>query len=175
MLKAARTGLVPFRSHLEKCETCRALFTLLSRFPLAGQTEMARPPSDTVDRYALIPLLSEPHSRRPSLTGSVCYDSWAHRPAPELRDIPLGSVRRIRLEARPISFEVVAERRQDGWDFVARVYRANEVTSEFVLRIGSRSLLPRSQGYYHWSSKRTPRAVRLLSRSLQVKFEDVSW
>jgi hypothetical protein len=84
-------------------------------------------------------------------------------------------IRRLCLKAGKLSLEIVAERRQDCWEFVGRVYDSKKVSSEYVLRVGAKKLLPRSQGFYHWSSKGTPRTLRLLSQDLQVEFERLSW
>jgi hypothetical protein len=93
----------------------------------------------------------------------------------ELREATVGLTRRVCLEAGEVSLEIVAERRREGWDFVARIYKLQEVTSEFALRVGSRRVLPRSQGFFHWSSKRTPGSLELVSSSLHVSFEGLSW
>jgi hypothetical protein len=69
----------------------------------------------------------------------------------------------------------VAERTQYCWEFTARVYQAQEVCFKWVLQAGGRKLFPRSLGFYHWSSARTPHVIRLMTRSHYIDFEKLLW
>jgi len=175
MIEAIHTGRIPFKAHLNQCRPCRELFEALSRFPVAGRASIAPPSVGTVDRFAAVPLIDHPTASIHRITGRLTFDSWADRPAAQIRDITLGMIRRVCLNAGALSLEIVAERRRDCWEFVARVYDKKRVSSEYLLRVGAKSVLPRTQGFYHWSSKGTPRILRLLSRDLQVEFERLSW
>lgn len=175
MVKAIKTGKISFQAHLEKCEPCRREFELLRQFSIVGRPPVARPDSAAVDRFAAIPLIFDEASLRRTVSGNLTFDSWSQQPIAQLRDAGVGLTRRLCLEANRITLEIVAERQQDQWEFVARVYHKKEVSSEYVLKIGRQKLLPRSQGFYHWSSKRAPGKIRLLSKSLEVCFEGLSW
>jgi len=175
MIEAIKTGQIPFKAHLDKCRECREVFEALSRFPLAGRVPIARLTPGALDRYAAVPLIDRQPASAQRITGQVAFDSWANRPAAQIRDVTVGLIRRVCLQAGKLSLEIVAERRQDCWEFVARVYDRKTVSSEYVLRVGAKKLLPRSQGFYHWSSKGTPRTLKLLSQDLQVEFERLSW
>ncbi len=175
LIGAVASGCNHFAAHLENCVECRELFEALARFPVAGRERIAQPTPGALDRFAAVPLIDrKPNSLR-RITGQVVFDSWANRPSAQLRDVTVGLIRRVCLTAGKLSLEIVAERRQDSWEFVARVYDNKTVSSEYVLRVGAKKLLPRSQGFYHWSSKGTPRTLRLLSQELQVEFERLSW
>jgi hypothetical protein len=175
MIAAIKTGRIAFEAHLKTCRQCREVFEVLSRFPVAGRDRIAQPTPGALDRYAAVPLIDHRSIQSRRVTGRVSFDSWANRPAAQIRDVTVGLIRRICLKAGKLSLEIVAERRQDNWEFVARVYDKKAVSSEYVLRVGAKNLLPRSQGFYHWSSKGTPRTLRLLSQDLQVDFERLSW
>ncbi len=175
MLKAIQSGKVPFQAHLKSCQACRELFACLTEFPMAGRSTLEEPSQDAMAAYEAIPMLHVPEpSKRRKIKG-IAFDSWADRPRLEVRQAAAGLTRRICLEAGNISLEIVAEKRQGGWDFVARVYRDTEAATEFTLRIGGKKLLPRSQGFFHWSSPRAPRAIVLLSPSQRIDFEGLTW
>ena len=175
MMKAIKTGKIPFQGHLEQCESCRREFELLSAYSVAGAKPVRKPDADAIERYSAIPLIYEDASARRVVAGSLTFDSWSQKPVAQLRDAGVGLTRRLCLEANGITLEVVAEREQDRWEFVARVYQKKAVSSEYVLRIGRLKLLPKSQGFYHWSSKRAPAKIGLLSQSIEVSFEGLSW
>lgn len=136
---------------------------------------MEEPSSDAVASWAAIPLLDSEPTRPVRHHGSISFDSWAEAGAVAIRDISIGDVRRLVLTAGSISFEIVAERLQQGWECVARVYDKGNVTSGFVLRVGRRRLLASTQSFYHWTSKQGPRGIALLSSGREVEFENPSW
>jgi hypothetical protein len=148
---------------------------LLHRLKKTGSLSADLPSSEALERYAVIPLLFAQKSTPADRQGHISFDSWADRPAIELRNITRGHVRRIRLQAGPISLVLVAERRQEDWSFVARVYRHENVSCEFVITAGGHKLLPRTQGFYQWTSARTPRKLGLISPNMKVEFERLKW
>ncbi|MEE8575700.1 MAG: hypothetical protein V3T31_00460, partial [candidate division Zixibacteria bacterium] len=103
------------------------------------------------------------------------FDSWSQAPAMALRDMSAGHLRRIRLERGNISVEIVAEKQQSGWEFVARIRRDDEVLHDFVMKVGSRKLLAKSGGFFQWSSKSVPHEVSLTSFKQDIAFERLSW
>ena len=143
--------------------------------PATSLSGIASPPDEAVDRYAAIPLLFESLPDQEPMIGRVAYDSQAHGHTVGLRDVTDGYVRRLRLTAGRIVMDLVAERRENQWEFVARVYSGSEVTHDFVLKIGGRKLLAGSGGFFHWSSRSVPRKLRLLSYDTTVLFEGMSW
>ncbi len=175
MLRAIKTGKVPFRSHMDECKECRDLYTALSSFPVSGKPSMIQPSRDALASSMAVPALSR--SRKPvrKVVGRLSFDSWTASPALDTREAPLGITRRICLEAGAVTLEIVAERTREGWDFVARAYRSGKVASEFALRVGRNSILPRAQGFYHWSSARAPRVINLRSPDLHVSFKGLTW
>ncbi len=175
MKKAIKTGIVPFEAHLEECPACRKEFDLLREFPVSGQPPLRKPSTQAVDRFAAIPLLYKNSKNVRHIAGAVTFDSWSQQPLAQLRDAGVGLTRRICLEAGSTRLEIMAERKRDGWEFVARVYEAERVSSEYVLRVGRQKLLPRSQGFFHWSSKRAPKVLRLASNGVEIDFEGLKW
>lgn len=134
-----------------------------------------QPPTSLMQSLTAIPVLFQDVPAAQSTSGIIVYDSWAAKSAESLRDAGPGFVRRLCLAADPVAIELLAERQEVDWRFVARVYENDQVCARFVLQVAGRKLLPRSQGFYHWASRRPPRQVRLLSRSLTVEFGKVRW
>ncbi|MBN1211714.1 MAG: hypothetical protein JXA92_03980 [candidate division Zixibacteria bacterium] len=133
------------------------------------------PSKEALNRYALIPLCHRPTAGGEVLHGKVAYDSWAHGSPVALRDTTDGFIRRLQLKAKKISLEIVAERRQNSWQFVARVYSGEKVLHDFVLKVGREKLLPFSGGFYQWSSPKVPATVKLLSYERKIVFDRISW
>jgi hypothetical protein len=142
---------------------------------MSGKSPLEQPSRDHVDFLSSIPLLEE--SRKPGriIIGAMTLDSWKSIPAVALRDSPGGLERRIALQASDITLEIVAEQSEGTWEFVARVYKKQTVTKEFVLHVGRSKLIAQREGFYHWSSKSPPRTIRLLSRAVQVNFGTLKW
>jgi hypothetical protein len=86
-----------------------------------------------------------------------------------------GHVRRLKMKAGRLTFEIVAERRNNRWEFVARAALGRRVTSQFVLKVGRRKLLPQAGGFYIWRSKSVPRLMRLESYEQSIVFEKLAW
>jgi hypothetical protein len=140
-----------------------------------GRSRLILNPSGaSLERLEAIPLLFETGRAR-ALPGKIVYDSWAHGPAVALRDVTDGHVRRVVLRAGKVSLEIVAERRQRDWQFVARVYSGGQVRHGFVLKVGARKLLPGSGGFYQWTSRAVPHSLSLFSYRKNLVFERVSW
>ena len=175
MMKAIKTGHISFQAHMDVCPTCREQFDMLSRFPVSDRPPTSRPSTEAIERYTAIPLLYHETGTVRQMRGRLIFDSWAERPLAQLRDAGPGLTRRICLEANGIRLEVVAERGRDRWEFVARVYDKNQVSSEYVLRVGRQRMLPKSLGFFHWSSKRAPAVVHLFSRTADIEFKGLSW
>ena len=175
MIDALEKNRTPSPEHLERCDSCRTEFELMHMIGAPDSPPMAIPSDDAINRYALIPLLSEGPKSREVASGAVVFDSWSERPAAELRDVPDGLVRRICLEAGDIRLELVAERHQGVWDLAARVYENAKVSLGFVLTAGRRRLLPQHLGFYTWTSKSVPRRISLQSDSRQIGFDTIQW
>jgi len=175
MLTAIRKGPAPFQVHLKQYETCRNLFELLKQFPLIGSPPIVEPNAHAIERHTAIPLLYDQRSATQLLKGSVVFDSWSEQSAIQLRDVGTGFMRHLCLKAREITLEIVAQRHQHRWEFTARVYQGSKASFRWLLRVGGKNLHPQSLGFYHWSSKRTPRSIRLLTRSRRIDFEKLAW
>ncbi len=135
----------------------------------------ARPTGEAVERYCNIPLLFDEGSQTHSVRGKTIYDSWAQSPALALRDTADGFIRRLKLRAGKLVLEIVAERRDNLWEFVARVYDRKKVTNSFVLKAGGRRFLPQTGGFFVWSSRTVPVLMCLESFETCVSFEKLSW
>lgn len=175
MIRAIQSGDIPFAEHLERCPVCRNQFGLLKRFPVSGYPPIAAPDKHGVERYAAIPLVYGKITPSRLRAGKISYDSWSRVPAMQLRDIGPGATRHLRLTAGTTTLELVAERQQDRWEFTARVYYGKEVMARWALYAGGRKLLPRSLGFYHWSSRHRPRIIRLMTRYEMIQFERLPW
>ena len=175
LIKAAQTGEVPFASHLKVCADCQEMFELFVQYAPDDRLTDLAPSPQSVARAKAVPKLVA--SRKPSrgVTGRVTFDSWADVPAVQLRSTVGTLERRMRLEAGSYTVELVAEREQKEWEFVARIYRGARVTSEFILQVGRRKLVPQSQRCYFWSAKNPPKTLQLLSPELKIEFGKLIW
>lgn len=140
-----------------------------------GYESADRLSQEALNRFEAIPLLSRDESSIAERTGQISYDTWAGDTAATLRDAAPGYIRRVTLKAGQLILELVAERRKTDWEFVARVYEGNEIRHDFVLRAGRNRVLPRSGGFYRWSSVAVPRLVRLNSYDSNISFQELSW
>jgi len=175
ILEAIKEGKIPFQEHLDQCESCRNLFEFLRDFHLAGQSAIVAPSETAMQRHIAIPLLREKISVSRLLRGFIVFDSWSGEPAFQLREADSGFVRHLRLKSGDITLEMVAESRPEGWEFTARVYKGRRVSSRWILQAGGKRMLPQSQGFYHWVSKRKPHLFRLITTSMHIDFEKLSW
>ena len=175
LLKAVRTGRIPFREHLKHCPACRSLFELLRAFPLAGQKPLCRPSAQAMSRLAAIPALVGTGATPRRRTGNIEFDSWSHMPALQLRDLGPGSVRRLSLKAGRTTLELVAEQHEGHWEFTARVYQSGRVSSCWALSAGGRRLLPQSMGFYLWTARQAPRTISISNDTEAIEFGGLSW
>jgi hypothetical protein len=127
-----------------------------------------------LDRISAIPLLFGKESGIEKI-GKVHYDSWSQGQAVVLRDVTGHCVRHVVLKAGRVRVEIIAERRQTDWEFIARIYHKEQILNDSVLKAGNRKLLPSSGGFYRWTSKFVPHAIRVFSYDRNLSFEKLSW
>ncbi|MFH1685903.1 MAG: hypothetical protein ABIE70_00085 [bacterium] len=175
LIKAARDGSTLFASHLQGCQSCRLLFEMSRQLDAANQEPLQQSSAVLAARIRAIPLLQATRRILDRVTGRATADSWSQLPAMALRDGSAGLERRLVLQADDVRLELVAERTVDDWEFVARIYEHNKVADQYVLKAGSRTVVPREEGFYHWSATRPPKTIRLLGQKLQLDFEKLSW
>ena len=174
MIKAIKSGDKSFRRKLSESSGDRTLFDLMERLGTGGG-RLDQPDKSAIARHSTVPLASAATPRNATLRGRVSFDSWANHPAPALRDATAGHTRRFRLTAGKVVLEVVAERLQNQWEFVARVYKNEEVSSEYVLNVNKKRYLPEGQGFYHWSSSTVPKQLAIMSADTAITFEELKW
>jgi hypothetical protein len=138
-------------------------------------TGFAKPSDAAIARFCNIPLLFEESYDARTVRGRIIYDSWADDPATALRDTTDGHIRRLELKAGNLALEIVAERRDNVWEFVARVYDGKKVANRFVLKVGGRRFLPQTGGFFVWSSRMEPKILCLESFDTNISFEKVPW
>lgn len=148
---------------------------LPSQVKKAAPVGFAKLSDAAVERYCNIPLLFEESSEARTVKGRIIFDSWADSPTIALRDSVDGHIRRLKLKAGNLVFEIVAERRDNVWEFVARVYDGKSVTNSFVLKAGGHRFLPQTGGFFIWSSRTVPKILRLESFDSNISFEKLSW
>lgn len=152
-----------------------AVKTLLEQITSEVQDRIVSPGTNAVKRFTAIPLLHKNPVSVTCDTGYIDFDSWAALPAVQMRDISPGFIRRICLTAKNITLEIVAERQQSEWEFTARVYDSGETSQEWILSAGGKKLLPKSLGFYHWTSQRTPSRLRIFNNDRHISFEKLKW
>ncbi|MCK5269118.1 MAG: hypothetical protein KAR07_13155 [Spirochaetes bacterium] len=175
MIKAAKAGRIPFRAHLKNCFSCQELYDLLRVFHLSISEDEKNISEDLIAKFSSIPLLVESRNPSKEINGMVVFDSWTNLTPQQFRDSGKGYERHIRLKALDIILEIVAEHQLEGWDFTARVYKKNQASSEFILKVGREKLFTLSQKCFYWSAKNPPNKVQLLSPEMKIDFESISW
>jgi len=145
--------------------------------PLANRAkrQLADPSEEAIERFCSIPLVCDPVSSARPVHGKVVFDSWAGTVSQALRDNVDGHIRRLKLRAGRLTLEIVAERRDNRWEFVARASLGRKVSHRFVLQVGRRRLLPQTGGFYIWDSRSVPHLLRLESFDNRFVFEKLSW
>ena len=157
--------------HLDKCEVCRELATLLYDLSPGIDVEILQPTPEAVRRHSAIPNLLDEQKPSPELTGTVAFDSWNQRPGRTLRDPGPGAMRRIRMEGAGTTLELLAQRLRGVWEMTARVYENSRPSVRWVLYAGPRKITPGVLGFYHWNSKAMPRLFRLQNSTFRLRFE----
>lgn len=175
LMAAATKRRNPFAAHLKVCRECRIIYQLMSKVSQQGGPDIECTTEEAVIRHVQIPLLHDKSSSVRTIPGTVVYDSWFDRAAVNIRDVTFGHVRRIKMKAGKTSLEIVAERHEGGWSFVARIYEKNAVSFKYVLTVGSKRLLSKAQGFYHWSSIRPPRIIKVKADNTEIVFERLQW
>jgi hypothetical protein len=137
--------------------------------------ELAKPSNEALTRFKSIPLLFQTPSHVPLRTCPIVYDSSAGGPLIGLRNATDGHIRRVRFAVGGLELEVVAERRDKAWEFVARVYQEGDVAHRFVLRAGARKLMADAAGFFHWTSESVPHRFQLFSFEEKIACEVVPW
>lgn len=136
--------------------------------------QLLAPSSHSRQRLHSIPFLFDTSVRSAAIFGRIDYDSWAEL-APGLRNSEDGHIRRMRFNAGKISIEIVAERRESGWEFIARIYSENSVVHEYVLNVGNKRLLAQADGFYHWTSKSLLQRIQIVSPDQHIEFGGIKW
>jgi hypothetical protein len=175
MQDAIKSGSIDFSAHLEACESCRATFEILRELGPYGLSPEPEVSESALERFSAVGLGDFKAQSGRVLHGLVSFDSWADRPALELRNSGVGDIRRVCLKAGTLLLEMIAERRRSSWAFVARVYRRGNSDSEVAIRVGQQHLLPQSEGFFHWTSSKAPRSLVVLTPAGEVIFEGLSW
>lgn len=133
------------------------------------------PSSDAIERFCSIPLIENRADSAKAGTGRVVYDSWRALPTQAMRNVAEGHIRRVTIKAGRLRLELVAERRAQKWEFIARVYSDKKVRHDCLIITAGRKLLPGSGGFYHWTSTRTPRTIELQTYSQHHLIEGIAW
>jgi len=176
IIKAAQTGVVPFKDHLRLCRDCRELFDYFLAYIRSAPEGILYPSDEALAKHKAIPLVQSSRASQRRVEGRVTYDSWSRLPAIALRDVGKGMERRLRMKAGDITLELSAERRSDRWEFTARAYRKDRVVSpDYILKAGRVEVAASELDCYYWSSQRPPRRLKLLCGSLAIDFGTLQW
>jgi len=175
ILRAARSGKVPFEKHLGVCASCRSIYNFLLLDESLALLDGSTPLPGALHRHSCLPLSASNWLPRQTKTGKSVHDSWTGLPVTVTRDSAMGLERGLRFTSGTISLELVADRTPEGWRFAARCYRGAVPSGEFILRIGKQRLSPGLHDCYTWTSSRPPHKIQLLSPSLRLVFDTGLW
>ena len=148
---------------------------LVSRFSVVGRPLIERSSHAAVGRVKEIARGGAAGETGGTIRGELSFDSWQGMPAVALRDAGPGCERRLRLTAGRFELDIVAERGEEEWEFIARVYEKGRVLTGFALKAGRRKIVASSQGFFHWQCKRPPQRLVLQSPAMSIDFGAVSW
>jgi len=173
LLAAVAKPTEAINRHLESCDTCRFLYSLLQA-PSPGP-ETSQVFSEAV--YSSAALAARERARHPAarLSGNIGYDSWKHLATTAVRDQTGDQERRLTLTAGDYSLEIVAERVRSHWLFTARLYCGQEPQRHFILEVGRRKLHAQSRRCYFWQTKTPPRRLAISSGDVRIDFGDIPW
>lgn len=175
IFEAIKSGANPFADHLAECETCAQLFEMLK---LIGQPT-DRPAHATLpgNLYDLKGIALRDSSRRPkrSRHGKLIHDSWANIPPVQLRGSAYRSERRVRFEFNNVVLELVIERTAGMFELVARAYENGAPSTEYLLQVGRRKLIPENHGCFYWMSDTPPRKLTLWSPETRIELGSLAW
>ena len=175
-MSAKRTGLPKTQAHRNISQVLSRWLDTAADGPALDRSKiLSQPSSQALSRYRSIPLLFHQPTRVPVLQCPIVYDSAAQGQLVGLRNAIDGHIRRVRFGVGNLEMEIVAERQDKAWEFVARIYQDSEVGHRFVLHAGSRKLMADASGFFHWSSETVPPHFRLLSFKQEVTCEAVPW
>lgn len=172
--KRTESSRTPARGKVKQVLS-RWLDTAAGGSPSETGWTLSQPSAQAISRYKTIPLLFQQLARGPVLECPIVYDSSAQGQLVGLRNATDGLIRRVRFAVGNLEMEIVAERKDKAWEFVARVYQDGEVAHRFVLRAGARKLLADAGGFFHWTSVTVPRRFRLLSYEQEIACEVMPW
>ena len=175
LLKAIKSGKMPFHAHLKTCQGCRDLYEMLQQYELIGESALLPSSSSSVSLLAAIPVASQKTKVSRSINGLLTSDSWQNSSATALRDNGVGLERRLAFEAGRITLEIVARRQNQQWEFIAQVYDHKKPTTTYALKAGKGFLAPAVDGFFHWFAKKPPKTLKLLSETVQIEFAKISW
>jgi hypothetical protein len=175
LLRAVKTGDVPFRRHLAVCDSCRSIYNfLLLRREVESQA-LPAPSIETFRRDGTLPLVAANWTPRRTEVGHLERDSWTGLPLTVTRDSAMGLERSLRFSAGTINLELVSDRTADSWRLAARCYCCEIASREFILKVGTKRLRPGLHDCYSWTSLKPPRTIQLLSPSLRLIFDTGIW
>lgn len=169
----AAGNLPEFHAHLDICPQCRAELTWLKKYPVAGRIALADPPEGWVEKAVSLAAPPQTVSEKlRKLVGTLVFDSWLLPLPVAARGLPMEH-RRLRFEAEHIQFDLRAERRAEGWSFVAQV--TSPVGAVKVLRTGRKHLTPDANGVFQWTDRQPPRKVTLHIDDLVLELPQLTW
>ena len=174
LIQAIQSGTNPHAAHLGQCEFCRTIHDLL-KISLAGPAGSSEVANGTVYRAAALAAYDQARHPAAHLAGAVGHDSWAFESGPAVRDNVSGQERRLTLTAGVYRLELIAERQQDRWNCVARFYKDNKPTGNFILTTGRRKLHTEARRCYFWSAKTPPRRLVVSSGEVRIDFGTIQW
>ncbi|MCB2229505.1 hypothetical protein KQH82_02230 [bacterium] len=174
LIEAAQSGSDTLAPHLAQCEDCRLLFSLLTRFQVAGEVELPSAPAAWINRAAAIVEGATAGSKLRRLVGKLTFDSWSAMPALQVRGTATDE-RRLRVEAESILLDLRAEHQPNGWQFIARVVGDVSDSRSWKLHAAGQTVYPDERGYFIWNDQKPPQTIVLETGSLQIEVEQLSW
>lgn len=176
LFKAIKTKSKNVADHISWCEDCKDIFDILTL--TVDQKELIdwSACEELTNKCSQIPKLISSRNPVNRITGSIKYDSWSQLQSAQLRDAAQGLERRFLLTGGIISLELVAERRPDGWDFTARVYKHKKpISSQFILKAARQTVFVNTTDGFSWFSHRPPKMIQLCSPEMQISFKGLIW
>lgn len=165
------------QSHLDECDYCSSLRSLLKYFNTPGAKQLSLTPRITREAAYDIGANQKPRqvrSRFHQLAAKMEFDSWALPAVSGVRTSSVIPARQMRFETDGATVDLRAERIGERWSFVAEV-KSQVSEQEFVVFTGKKKIAPNSLGMFEWESLRPPKQLTFKSDLLEITIPDISW
>ncbi len=175
LIKAAQAKRNRLIDHIEQCVDCRSLYELFRAFPVTGEIELAEAPAGWIVKAKEIANASGAWATLKGIAAKLSFDSWALPAAVGVRSQTVERDRRLQFEVGPMHLDIRAEQQTKVWEYTARITSEQVPTDGIVLTVDRRAVPADSLGFYHWTSPKPPKQIRLSAGEIRIDLPEMTW